>query len=1321
MKYLLSLLLGCLTLCGAQLQINLGTSANDGTGDNLRTAFGKTQTNFTSLFTSVTNLSFLARPELFGAVADDATDDRAAIAACLAAYGECYFGSGVYLLSSKLTLPSGAKFVGAGRTNTILRMMDSAAGVAAATTPYYYMVGVDPGGAAINQATIQDILFDVNSDGQARTDISMDALYVLGSGNRIENNAFIDYGNGSTNKEAFTLYATAQSTQTGRLRGAIIRGNDFFSTRDQSELTFSTTPSMTLIYAGGYGTNNTAVGVIIENNRFINLSTNGNTLRTPLRMTALGGVDGALVRGNVSHDTYGIGYYQDSYDAKNVTISENQWINCQYGVALQYLNATYSGIVIRDNEITLAFGEIPGWTPSNADPFVFDQFGISLYNAPMTNIIVRNNFIKSANGTAIYAYTGTNYYPRPMRVIHSSAVVDDLVVKDNITDGWAANNFPARMQVDTVFSASEYNLGPLSDINGTTIPWVVLNAGGGIVSTNWGSGATRIVLTESAAPPAAPSGKGLLWANSSDSKPYYISDTGTSYDLTTGGGGGTAVFVEAVSVTNPNFKGSAGVSLPVTSSTNVTVTLAAALTNVVNNPAMYQATNATLTRLQDIGAGVAGDVLYRDATGWTNLAKGSDGQVLKLASGLPAWGTDSTAPAASGDDIWVNDVDTGSLNIDDSAQVAWSVSDTNLSAAIVANSIAGADISVDATLETEIEAVVDLQDLQGAVTDAQVPNNITIDQATLALAGDSATAFFSTGTLEDARIDSAIARDSEVAASYQPLDSDLTAIAGVTGVSGDMLYYTTSWQKRAIGSAGQVLQVSGGAPVWGTVPNPATMVAGPGSSTDNAIARFNGTGGYTIQNSGVTIDDSNNVSMPANLDVQGTNTIDTLQATNLVLDATGTVDLGAGASFEVPNSAAPTTDAFGELAGDNNAWAASRGALQFYDGTANTYLIGVLSSDTPGAGQVPKWQAGGWITWEDDDSAPGGVSDGDKGDITVASGVWTIDADVVSDTKLRNSAATSVIGRGANSVGDPGDILTTTDGQVLRRAAGALAFGALDLADTDAVTGQLDAVRIAGGGVSSTEFNYLATVTSDVQTQLNGKQASDAELTALAGLTSAADALPYFTGSGTAGTTTLTAYGRSILDDADEATFKATVNLEIGTDVQAYDADLTTWAGITPGAGVGTFLATPSSANLASAVTDESGTGALLFASAIAEAQKGQIVLNLDGGGSAITTGQKGYVRVPYSMTITGVEVVADQSGSIVVDVWKDTYANFPPTDADSITASAPPTLSTAQKSQDVTLTGWTTSVTAGDYIGWNVDSAATVTYVTVCIYGTKL
>jgi len=110
------------------------------------------------------------------------------------------------------------------------------------------------------------------------------------------------------------------------------------------------------------------------------------------------------------------------------------------------------------------------------------------------------------------------------------------------------------------------------------------------------------------------------------------------------------------------------------------------------------------------------------------------------------------------------------------------------------------------------------------------------------------------------------------------------------------------------------------------------------------------------------------------------------------------------------------------------------------------------------------------------------------------------------------------------------------------------------------------------------------------------------------------------------------------------------------------------------------------------------------------------IAFVIDGGGSAIATGIHGDLSIDFACTIQGVRLLADQSGSIVVDIWKDTYANFPPTDADSITASAVPTISTATKDEDTTLTGWTTSISAGDILRFNVDSVTTIERVTVSL-----
>ena len=112
--------------------------------------------------------------------------------------------------------------------------------------------------------------------------------------------------------------------------------------------------------------------------------------------------------------------------------------------------------------------------------------------------------------------------------------------------------------------------------------------------------------------------------------------------------------------------------------------------------------------------------------------------------------------------------------------------------------------------------------------------------------------------------------------------------------------------------------------------------------------------------------------------------------------------------------------------------------------------------------------------------------------------------------------------------------------------SGGTITGITDLAIADGGTGASTAAgALTNLGLTATaaELNFNSGVTSAVQTQLNNKQPLDADLTAIAGLVSAADTLPYFTGSGTAALATFTAFGRSLVDDADAAAGRATLGL----------------------------------------------------------------------------------------------------------------------------------------------------------------------------------
>jgi len=115
----------------------------------------------------------------------------------------------------------------------------------------------------------------------------------------------------------------------------------------------------------------------------------------------------------------------------------------------------------------------------------------------------------------------------------------------------------------------------------------------------------------------------------------------------------------------------------------------------------------------------------------------------------------------------------------------------------------------------------------------------------------------------------------------------------------------------------------------------------------------------------------------------------------------------------------------------------------------------------------------------------------------------------------------------------------------------------------------------------------------------------------------------------------------------------------------------------------------------------------------------------IDGAGMAIVAGLKGYLFVDFACTVNQWTVVGDETGSIVIDIWACTYAQFDsgathPVVGDSIAGSGLPTLASATKAQAAP-TGWgTTTLAAGTVLGIYVASCTSIKRVTLAHKVTK-
>jgi uncharacterized metal-binding protein len=466
----------------------------------------------------------------------------------------------------------------------------------------------------------------------------------------------------------------------------------------------------------------------------------------------------------------------------------------------------------------------------------------------------------------------------------------------------------------------------------------------------------------------------------------------------------------------------------------------------------------------------------------------------------------------------------------------------------------------------------------------------------------------------------------QVAGSYQPLDADLTAIAELVSAADKLPYFTgagtasvttlTTAARSVLDDAttGAMLTTLGAATAaQGALADSSLQSGDIGTNVQAYNANLTTWQGYTAPSGTVvgttdpqTLTQKTLTTPIITLPINATPTVDGLIGWDGTEDA---ITIGNGTVTKKLRDWSDNVSAYETIHASNipdlSGTYQVAGSYQPLD--ADLTAIAELVS---AADKLPYFTGAGTASVTTLTTAARSVlDDATTGAMLTTLGAATAAQGALADSSLQSGdIGTNVQAYNANLTtwqgytAPSGTVVGTTDPQTLTQKTLTTPIITLPINATPTVDGLIgwdgteDAITIGNGTVTkklrdwSDNVSAYETIHASNIPDLSGTyqvagsyQPLDADLTAIAELVSAADKLPYFTGAGTASVTTLTTAARSVLDDATTGAMLTTLGAataaqgaladsslqsgDIGTNVQAYNANLTTWQGKTAPSG----------------------------------------------------------------------------------------------------------------------------------------------------------